>query len=207
MSFISLLIVCNLSIWAQKKIITGRVLDTETGLSLPFASISFNDYRNGSVSNSEGIYVMDIAADRLEDSLYFSYMGYETLGVSVKSLLMEGSVWLRSVQLNLAEIPVYSQTLNALAIIKSVKKNFPNNHPKVNQLQHLFYHSYNNTPFSEANRMNVLKTSFDDIDQGLVDEVLDVIPENIKSYRDVIVDFYSHGAETKIMPIEGISLQ
>ena len=44
MSFISLLIVCNLSIWAQKKIITGRVLDAETGLSLPFASISFNDY-------------------------------------------------------------------------------------------------------------------------------------------------------------------
>ena len=207
MSFISLLIVCNLSIWAQKKIITGRVLDTETGLSLPFASVSFNDYRNGSVSNSEGMYVMDIAADRLEDSLYFSYMGYETLGVSVKSLLMEGSVWLRSVQLNLAEIPVYSQTLNALAIIKLVKKNFPNNHPKVNQLQHLFYHSYNNTPFSEANRMNVLKTSFDDIDQELVDEVLEVIPENIKSYRDVIVDFYSHGAETKIMPIEGISLQ
>jgi len=207
MLFIVLLIVCNLSVWAQKKILTGRVLDLETGIALPFASISFNDYSNGSVSNSEGVYVMDIAADRLGDSLYFSYMGYETLGVSVKSLLMEGSVWLRSAQINLAEIPVYSQTLNALAIIKLVEKNFPKNHPQVNQVQHLFYHSYNNTPFSEANRMNVLKTSFTDIDQGLVDEVLEVIPEDIKSYRDVIVDFYSHGAERKIMPIEGISLQ
>jgi len=207
MLFIVLLIVCNLSVWAQKKILTGRVLDVETGIALPFASISFNDYSNGSVSNSEGVYVMDIAADRLGDSLYFSYMGYETLGVSVKSLLMEGSVWLRSAQINLAEIPVYSQTLNALAIIKLVEKNFPKNHPQVNQVQHLFYHSYNNTPFSEANRMNVLKTSFTDIDQGLVDEVLEVIPEDIKSYRDVIVDFYSHGAERKIMPIEGISLQ
>ena len=207
MLFIVLLIVCNLSVWAQKKILTGRVLDLETGIALPFASISFNDYSNGSVSNSEGVYVMDIAADRLGDSLYFSYMGYETLGVSVKSLLMEGSVWLRSAQINLAEIPVYSQTLNALAIIKLVDKNFPKNHPQVNQVQHLFYHSYNNTPFSEANRMNVLKTSFTDIDQGLVDEVLEVIPEDIKSYRDVIVDFYSHGAERKIMPIEGISLQ
>jgi len=207
MLFIVLLIVCNLSVWAQKKILTGRVLDLETGIALPFASISFNDYSNGSVSNSEGVYVMDIAADRLGDSLYFSYMGYETLGVSVKSLLMEGGVWLRSAQINLAEIPVYSQTLNALAIIKLVEKNFPKNHPQVNQVQHLFYHSYNNTPFSEANRMNVLKTSFTDIDQGLVDEVLEVIPEDIKSYRDVIVDFYSHGAERKIMPIEGISLQ
>ena len=207
MLFIVLLIVCNLSVWAQKKILTGRVLDLETGIALPFASISFNDYSNGSVSNSEGVYVMDIAADRLGDSLYFSYMGYETLGVSVKSLLMEGGVWLRSAQINLAEIPVYSQTLNALAIIKLVEKNFSKNHPQVNQVQHLFYHSYNNTPFSEANRMNVLKTSFTDIDQGLVDEVLEVIPEDIKSYRDVIVDFYSHGAERKIMPIEGISLQ
>ena len=206
-SIIGFLIVCNLSIWAQKKIISGRVLDAETDLALPFASISFNDYSNGSVSNSEGVYVIDIAADRLGDSLYFSYMGYETLGISVKSLLMEGSVWLRSAQINLTEIPVYSQTLNALAIIKLVEKNFPKNHPQVNQLQHLFYHNYNNTPFSEVNRMNVLKTSFADIDQGLVDEVLEVIPEDIKSYRDVIVDFYSHGAETKIMPIEGISLQ
>ena len=207
MSLIGLLIVCNLSIWAQKKIITGRVIDVETGIALPFASISFNDYSNGSVSNSEGVYVMDIAADRLEDSLYFSYMGYKTLSVSVKSLFLEGSVWLRSAQINLAEIPVYSRTLNALAIIKLVEKNFPKNHPQVSQVQHLFYHSYNNTPFSEANRMNVLKTSFTDIDQGLVNEVLEVIPEDIKSYRDVIVDFYSHGAERKIMPIEGISLQ
>jgi len=206
-SFIGLLIVCNLSMWAQKKIISGSVLDVETGLALPFASISFNDYSNGSVSNSEGVYIMDITADRLRDSLYFSYMGYETLRVSVKSLLMEGSVWMRSAQINLTEIPVYSQTLNTLAIIKLVEKNFPKNHPQVNQLQHIFYHSYNVTPFSEANRMKVLKTSFTDIDQELVNEVLEVIPEDIKSYRDVIVDFYSHATETKIMPIEGISLQ
>ena len=206
-SFIGLLIVCNLSMWAQKKIISGSVLDVETGLALPFASISFNDYSNGSVSNSEGVYIMDIAADRLRDSLYFSYMGYETLRVSVKSLLIEGSVWMRSAQINLTEIPVYSQTLNTLAIIKLVEKNFPKNHPQVNQLKHIFYHSYNVTPFSEANRMNVLKTSFTDIDQELVNEVLEVIPEDIKSYRDVIVDFYSHATETKIMPIEGISLQ
>ena len=206
-SFISLLITCNLSIWAQNKSINGRVLDAETGVVLPFASISFNDYTNGSVSNSEGVYVIDIPPDRISDSLYFSYMGYETLRISVKSLMTEGSVSMHSAQINLAEIPVYSRTLNALAIIKLVEKNFPKNHPQVNQVQHLFYHSYNNTPFSEANRMNVLKTSFTDIDQGLVDEVLEVIPEDIKSYRDVIVDFYSHGAERKIMPIEGISLQ
>ena len=206
-SFIGLLIVCNLSVWAQKKSITGKVMDAETSLVLPFASISFNDFSNGSVSNSEGIYVMDISADRLGDSLYFSYMGYETLHVSVKSLLMEGNVSMRSAQINLSEIPVYSQTLSALEIIKSVEEHFSENHPQVNQVQRLFYHSYNNTPFSEANRMEVLKTSFTDIDQGLVDEVLSVIPEDIKSYRDVIVDFYSHGTKRKIMPIEGISLQ
>ena len=41
-SFIGLLIVCNLSMWAQKKIISGSILDVETGLALPFASICDN---------------------------------------------------------------------------------------------------------------------------------------------------------------------
>ena len=70
-SFIALLITCNLSIWAQNKSINGRVVDAETGVVLPFASISFNDYSNGSVSNSEGVYVIDIPTDRMSDSLYF----------------------------------------------------------------------------------------------------------------------------------------
>ena len=200
-------IVCNLLVWAQKETISGKVLDVETGFVLPFASISFNDFSGGSVSNAEGIYVMDIPVHRLEDSLYFSYMGYETLRASIKSLLIDGNVSLHSALIDLAEIPVYSQTLNTLEIIKLVRENFSKNHPKVNQIQRIFYHSYNNTPFSEANRMEVLKTSFADLDQGLVDEVLEVIPEDIKSYRDVIVDLYSYDAQKKIISIEGISLQ
>ena len=193
--------------WAQKETISGKVLDAETGFLLPFASISFNDFSNGSVSNSEGIYIMDIPVDRLKDSLYFSYMGYKTLCVSIKSLMRDGNVSLQSAQINLAEIPVHSQTLSTLKIIKLVKENFSKNHPKANQIQRIFYHSSNTTPFSEANRMKVLKTSFADLDQGLVDEVLEVIPEDIKSYRDVIVDLYSYDAQKKIIPVEGISLQ
>ena len=205
--FFVFFIVCNYLVWAQKETISGKVLDSETGFVLPFASISFNDFSNGSVSNAEGIYVMDIPVNRLKDSLCFSYMGYKTLCVSIKSLSKNGNVSLNSVQINLAEIPVHSQTLNILKIIKLVKENFPKNHPKANQTRRLFYHTYNNTPFSEANSMKVLKTSFADLDQGLVDEVLEVIPEDIKSYRDVIVDLHSYNAQKKIIPIEGVSLQ
>ena len=205
--FFVFFIVCNLSVWAQIETISGKVLDAETGFVLPFASISFNDFSNGSVSNSEGIYIMNIPVDRLKDSLHFSYMGYKKLCVSIKSLLRDGNVSLNSAHINLAEIPVHSQTLSTLKIIKLVKENFPKNHPKINQIQRLFYHSSNTTPFSEANRMKVLKTSFLDLDQALVDEILEVIPENIKSYRDVIVDLYSYDAQKKIIPIEGISLQ
>ncbi len=200
-------IFCNLSVWAQKETISGKVIDAETGFLLPFASISFNDFSNGSVSNAEGIYIMDIPVDRLKDSLYFSYMGYKTLCVNIKSLMRDGNVLLHSAQINLAEIPVHSQTLSTLKIIKLVKENFSKNHPKANQIQRIFYHSSNTTPFSEANRMKVLKTSFADLDQGLVDEVLEVIPEDIKSYRDVIVDLHSYNAQKKIIPVEGISLQ
>ena len=101
---------CNHLVRAQKKTISGKVLDAEIGFVLPFASISFNDFSNGSVSNAEGIYVMDIPVNRLKDSLCFSYMGYKTLCVSIKSLSIDGNVSLHSVQINLAEIPVHSQT-------------------------------------------------------------------------------------------------
>ena len=70
--FFVFFIVCNLSVWAQIETISGKVLDAETDSVLPFASISFNDFSNGSVSNSEVIYIMNIPVDRLKDSLHFS---------------------------------------------------------------------------------------------------------------------------------------
>ena len=75
-SIIALLITFVISRYGlKKKSISGRVVDAETGVALPFASISFNDYSNGSVSNSEGVYVIDIPADRMGDSSVFQLYG------------------------------------------------------------------------------------------------------------------------------------
>jgi hypothetical protein len=58
------------------KTITGLVTDSESGESLPFATVGIMSKGRGTVTNNNGEFVLNITSDCIDDSLLVSYLGY-----------------------------------------------------------------------------------------------------------------------------------
>lgn len=56
--------------------LTGRIIDEESGESLPFASVGLKNRGKGTISNNNGDFIMNILPDMLRDTLFVSYLGY-----------------------------------------------------------------------------------------------------------------------------------
>ena len=67
---------------------------------------------------------MDIPVNRLKELCVSVIWDIENYALALNLFLRDGNVLLSSVQINLAEIPVHSQTLSTLKIIKLVKGKF-----------------------------------------------------------------------------------
>jgi hypothetical protein len=73
------------SLYAQQ--LTGTVTDKETGEILPFANVGILNKGIGTVTNEQGVYVLDISGTHPEDTVRISYLGYQTLAWKVKEYL------------------------------------------------------------------------------------------------------------------------
>lgn len=81
--FIGIFITFNLS--AQSINITGQVVDRQDDTPLPFATIFIQDNKRGTISNSEGFFIMKIDTIRASDTLVISYLGYKLYKISLQN--------------------------------------------------------------------------------------------------------------------------
>lgn len=94
---LSLLIFFNLfviitSVFSQQKYIQGKVKNIENKKSLAYVNIGIVDKNFGTTSNEYGEFELNIPNKFIEDSLTFSYVGFNTLTVSIKDLLNEKNI-------------------------------------------------------------------------------------------------------------------
>ena len=68
--------------FAQEKTITGKVTDSQTGDPVPGANIVVKGTTNGTVSDLEGSYSLNVSS---EGTLVFSFVGYETQEIEIGS--------------------------------------------------------------------------------------------------------------------------
>lgn len=87
-------LLCLLATGVLGNSISGQVLDAETHLPLPFASISVMDSQLGTISNSEGYFVLSSESILGTDTLLFSYMGYETFKRAIQDFEKSPLVYL-----------------------------------------------------------------------------------------------------------------
>jgi hypothetical protein len=150
LSLIIALLIISGSAFAQKTIISGRVLDAKTKEPLPFVNISFKYSKVGTTSTMEGNY--RIETYYASDSLSASFLGYKLLSKKVKLdqtqvidfLLEEGSI-------SLTEIVISGKDAEnpAHVILKNVIRNKPiNNREKLDAYQ---YEAYNKIQFDLNN--------------------------------------------------------
>ena len=84
-----LFLVVHSAIIGQDIIISGTVTDSGTGEALPLATININGTSLGTVTNLNGAFAQRIPEDNLNDSLLFSYLGYETQAIAISSIREE----------------------------------------------------------------------------------------------------------------------
>ena len=76
---LSLLLLLTLvgTAWAQNRTVSGRVIDKSTNEGLPGVSVIVKGTNNGTATNSEGQYSLNVAGDAA--TLQFKYLGYVTI--------------------------------------------------------------------------------------------------------------------------------
>ena len=120
--FLLLILLLSVSVWAQELTIQGRVIDAETGETLPYASIYVGEGR-GTLTNIDGEYRLSVSE---QDFLIVSYVGYEKR--KIKASEVAKVIKLKPFEQQLKEVVV--KPIDELDILKQVIKNLKSDFSK-----------------------------------------------------------------------------
>jgi len=106
---------------------SGKVYDNLTKKAISFASITIKGTNIGTVTNSEGEFLIKISPLYLNESLEISSLGYKTLNVSIGWLReTENEIFLEPTSYYLEEVEI--RKLDPVNLIRNVLKNIPENY-------------------------------------------------------------------------------
>jgi hypothetical protein len=122
--FLSFLLAAPVMLLAQERkgiSIEAVVLDASNGSVLPLVNIREMNSGKGTVTNRDGWFRMESLDD--SDSLIFSFVGFQTLILSLDQVLERNEIML-SPQINLLEeVSVYSDNTFLYSLVSDLKKN------------------------------------------------------------------------------------
>ena len=119
-------------------VISGRVTDSETGESLPYATIGIRHRGKGTVTNSNGDFVLKVTDECMNDTLSVSYVGYINRFLPVKSL--PGNVMVISMERDFIPIPeIIIRAQDPQLIIRKAVASIPSNYGTTPALLTGFY--------------------------------------------------------------------
>ncbi len=105
----------------------GKIIDEETGDPLPFATIGFKRIPRGTVTNSNGQFVLNILPDWLDDTLSVSFLGYVGREIPVRQALgNDMSITMRREYVSIPEIIIRNQIPKE--IILKARRAIPRNY-------------------------------------------------------------------------------
>ncbi len=125
-----ILLFCQILSAQNYRTIYGNVVDANTGLPLPYASVSLKNSSFSNVSNSEGEFSLSFPQVHLADTIIVSYMGYRNKFLPVSYFSSKKNL----VELSPTTIDIRSITIrpnDALSLFtsafssKSIRNNYP----------------------------------------------------------------------------------
>lgn len=120
--------------------IKGKVIDSETGAPLVFASVSVSDANVGIVTNIDGEFTLKIGEALLSKNLEFSFIGYKNKVVPISSLRDKG--YKNVISLDPAPIPIREIIVKPIDPVEIVTKaigRLDKNYENVPNLMTAFY--------------------------------------------------------------------
>ncbi len=120
----SVLFLCLGYSFSQTRI-TGVVRDSQTGEPLPFSSIAVKSSAQGTIANMDGVF--SLLSDLKNDTLIFSYLGFEKRAIPAKELAGIKVVLLIRKEILLQEVVVHSSDDYLYEILNRCRKNLLKN--------------------------------------------------------------------------------
>lgn len=118
--------------------LSGKITDRETGEALQYATIGIRHRGKGTVTNSNGEFILKVTSQCINDTLSVSYVGYLSRSVTVRSLLgNDMTITMDRVFVSIPEIIVRFQ--DPLNIISKALAAIPDNYGTTPALLTGFY--------------------------------------------------------------------
>lgn len=173
---------------ASAQTFSGKVIDNETQEPIPYSTVETGSHQ-GMVSNEEGEFTFLLEdIKRPQDSIYVSYMGYETKGVLFEAI-ENVIISLAPKTYELKEVFLTTEILTAKEIIEKVKENLDENYAVSNTQKKIFYRQ------SEINKVRKMdfgfkKSTIEELDKKLIDSIASIIPKKSSYYKEVAANLY-----------------
>lgn len=113
-------------------LIEGRVFDVSTGNNLAHVNVYIENTPLGVISNSNGIYRINLPEAYLDKKLVFSILGYGTFEreiINFNRALNSNNIGLKSATVNLEEFIISAKKISIDSLVRGAFKNFYSNFP------------------------------------------------------------------------------
>tara|TARA_B100000497_G_scaffold64582_1_gene72932 strand:- start:15353 stop:16837 length:1485 start_codon:yes stop_codon:yes gene_type:complete len=174
--------------YANAQSFSAKVIDQDTKEPISYATIETGLYQ-GMVSNEEGAFTFLLEnIKQPQDSIYISYMGYETKGLVFEE--NEGiTVALLPRLYELKEVFLTTELLTIKEIIERVKDNLGKNYASILSKKKIFFRQ---SDIGHIKKMDFgfKKSTIEELNKELLDSITKILPKKSSYYKEVVADLY-----------------
>ena len=117
---------------------SGKVIDKKTGEPIVFASVFISETRTGTVTNSDGDFIIKVPVQSVAKQIGITHIGYMTSFIDLSSLKSHGNVIeLTSVPYEIEEVTI--RKIDPEALIRTAIRNIPENYSNNPVMMTSFY--------------------------------------------------------------------
>lgn len=130
--------------------LSAKIIDDKKGNSIPYASVSILNKPIGTISNSEGDFLLKIHPDFIRDTLIISCMGFSQILIPAYKLLDEDLIIMNTFSIRIKEVKVTAIT--PAQLLENIRKNLAVNYCGNTRLMTAFYRE---TVQQDGNYINI----------------------------------------------------
>ena len=150
--------------------ISARIIDDKKGDPITYASVSILRKPIGTITNTDGDFLLKIHPDNIRDTIIISSMGFEQILLPAYELLDEDLIVMNTFSIRIKEVKVTA--INPLQMLANIRDNLSVNYPEDSRLMTAFYRETvrqdgNYISVSEA-VIEILKSPYDNIRNDVV---------------------------------------
>jgi len=175
---------------------SAKVMDQDTGEPISYATIETGK-NQGIITNEEGEFTIQIdQIKQIQDSIYISYMGYETKGVFLEAQENLEIVLIPKI-FELKEVFLTTEVLTVSEIIEKVQDNLEKNYTVDLTKKKIFFRESDLTKVKKMD-FGFKKSSIEELNKEFIDSIASLIPKKSAYYKEVVGDFYGDYSQHKL---------